>query len=107
MQEYFQAKATNLLPAKNDPPLNLKVPKPSFANAKSRSAFGFQVAAIPEMDHAQDDEHQENMEVDMEGSADKMDDGDDIDMYVSEGGGHNLGMIHPLSFNTLTFFART
>ena len=40
--------------------MNLNVPTPSFANASSRSAFGFRSMAIPEtvqMDHPQDDEH--------------------------------------------------
>lgn len=32
---------TNFLPAKDDLPLNLDVPKPSFANAGPRSTFGF------------------------------------------------------------------
>jgi hypothetical protein len=35
-------------PAIDDLPLNLDVPKPSFANAHSRSAFGFQAMAIPD-----------------------------------------------------------
>lgn len=36
------------MPANDDPPLNLNVPKPSFANTMSRSAFGFQSMAISE-----------------------------------------------------------
>jgi hypothetical protein len=98
--------------------LNLKVPKPSFANARSSSAFGFHAAAIPETDHAQDGEHQledTDMVADVDDSADKTDDrasmyGSDVGMAVINEGvddGHNLGMIHFLFFNTLTFFART
>lgn len=119
----MKAKATNLLPAKNDPPLVLKAPKPSFAYAGHRSAFGFQAAVIPEVDHSQDNEHQDrNMAVDMDEGAVKMADPADSDdsMYTDgavnkteEGamnedvGGRDPGMVHPLSFNTLTFFART
>jgi hypothetical protein len=95
--------------------LNLKAPKPSFANARHRSAFGFQAAAepTPEINYAQDGEHRdEDMVVGMNDSANN----DCDDMYVSEDGkvamnedvdGYGSGMIRPLSFNTLTFFART
>jgi hypothetical protein len=105
--------------------LNLQVPKPSFANARTRSAFGFQAATIPETDHAQlaaqDSEHQDrNMVADEDGSADVMDEfGEDLYTTDAEGRivdvnevvGHGSGMIHSLSFNTLTMthfpFART
>ena len=38
----LQAKAVNILLVSDDPPLNLKAPKPSFSNAKNNSTFGFQ-----------------------------------------------------------------
>lgn len=99
------------MPAKNDPPLNLTAPKPSFATAKTSSAFGFQPAATPEVDQDSHESQAGNMGVDM-------DVGEDFgeDLYASDRDGmdgmnqgdrHNSGMIYFLSFNTLTFFART
>ena len=85
---FIKAKVTNLLPAKDDPPLKLCAPKPAFANSGSRSAFGFQAATIPETDAA----------------ADMMDDCDDI--YATEDDGRKSGKIHLPPFNTLTLFAR-
>ena len=41
----LQAKAANILPVSDDPPLNLKAPKPLFSNAKNDSTFGFQSSA--------------------------------------------------------------
>ena len=35
-------KGTNILPISDDPPLNVNIPKPSFANSRTGSAFGFQ-----------------------------------------------------------------
>ena len=99
--------------------MNLTVPKPSFANVRTRSVFGFQAATIPEMDDrdAQDGEHQDtNMVADIDHYAayvEKMDDSNDLYLTDNESRAvpmevdrRKSGMIHPLSFNTLTFFAR-
>ena len=71
-----------MLPAKNDPPLNLEVPRPSFAVARPNSAFGFQTAVIlPEMDHNQDGRRGDG---NTEAGDDRMDYQED--MYLSEDG---------------------
>ena len=98
------------MPAKNDPPLNLTAPKPSFATAKTSSAFGFQPAA-PEADQDSHESQAGNMGVDMDVGEDfgedlYASDRDGID-GMNQGDRHNSGMIYFLSFNTLTFFART
>ena len=54
LQIFIKGKTAELLPATNDPPLNLHVPKPSLTNSHSHSAFGFCAMAIPDMDHPQD-----------------------------------------------------
>ena len=66
----FKVKVVHFLLVSNDPPLDLKAPKPLFANARNGSTFGFQSRAsatvsqllkmaVPEMDDwdsAQDSE---------------------------------------------------
>ena len=79
-------------------PLNLSVPKPSFARSHSHTAFSFQAMAIPDTDFPQD-----TMSDDVDNA---MDEGADI---ANEGKATNRGklyMIH-LSINAFTFFART
>jgi hypothetical protein len=57
----LKVKVAHFLLVSNDPPLDLKAPKPSFANARNGSTFGFQSRAsvtvsqllkmaVPEMD---------------------------------------------------------
>jgi hypothetical protein len=57
----------NIMPAQDDPPLNLNVPKPSFAKTRSRSAFGFQsTMAISETvptDRPRDSEYHEDSDM--------------------------------------------
>lgn len=104
----LKAKATNFLPVSDDPPLNLDVPKPSFANARNGSAFGFQsrvsVTAsrlsemgVPEVD-------------DWAGAEDGEDEvrSVDADMDIDEDShGVGLGMIHCRFLHVLIFFVRT
>lgn len=85
----------------DDTPLNLKVPKPSFANSRSRSAFGFRAMAIPDAGNSQ--------EIDMADDvvdANKMDEDADIANKGKDVDGGKLDMIRPF-FNAFTFFART
>lgn len=87
---FIQKNATNFkfLPTNEDGPLNLDVPKPSFAqaNAKSRSAFGFQVMASRETvqtDNPQGSESQDSiMGDDMYEDENKID--DDANIMVDE-----------------------
>ena len=68
------------LPVTNERPLNLSVPKPSFARSHSCTAFGFQAMAILDTGHPQ-----ETMSDDVDNS---MDEGTDI---VNEGKAINGG----------------
>ena len=69
------------LPVVNERPLNLSVPKPSFAGSHSRTAFGFQAMATPDTGCPQ-----ETMSDDVDNS---IDEGTDI---ANEGKAINRGM---------------
>lgn len=79
--EDFKAKATNLLPAQADPPLNLNVPKPSFTRARTGSALGFQSG---------------NKNIGADGAEE-----------MGEGANGGKYIIRPLTFNILIFLVRT
>jgi hypothetical protein len=98
MRKKFQAKvAGHLTPVGEDPPLNLNVPKPLFANARTGSAFGFQSSGSMNQDAAQLSKDQWDATQDADA------DGMDIDEDSHKG----FGMICPLSCSTLTFFHRS
>lgn len=73
---FFQKKATipfKYQPEKEDSPLNLNIPKPSFANANSRSAFGFQGTMAVPTDHQ--DNSDDDMYADAKEGADEIEEG--------------------------------
>jgi hypothetical protein len=99
---FVKGKIADLLPEKNDPPLNLNVPKPSLTNSCSGSAFGFHATAIPDTGYFQDTNMDDADDANtMDDDANKMDDDADIANEVQDVG-EGKDMIHP-SFYTFTF----
>ena len=70
LQIFIKGKTAELLPATNNPPLSLHVPKPSLTNSHSHSAFGFCAMAISSTDHPQDTNMNDANEMDTNPDAD-------------------------------------
>jgi hypothetical protein len=120
-ERILKAKPANILLVSNDPPLNLKPPKPSFANARNNSTFGFQsrasvaasrLPAVTETDDRVSTEDGEDQDRDSTEDGEDQDrdrsvDADEMDID-EDSHGVGLGMIccHSLYILRVIFFVR-